>query len=275
VIADRSGPLRFPITRVRSRLYPSMKTQTSHRIHLVTLGTSALLAAAGCASEPDLDLGCAGQALLAFNAMSLNAMTANALAYNALAMNALAFNSLSLEETTIDAAEDCQASHALQLMQYTVGCALGPDQEVTMLLDGAERRLRGQMGLAPEWAEQPCDETCQGWVSACLIARINARGERVEISMRGDHPALAVDRGEAAAFRHEEASYYGSVFAVPIQLNACLPQSNRELDRVCGEADDCPVQIAGDCAELCNDSGCLDEAGQRRAEVVRIFRDAL
>jgi hypothetical protein len=251
-----------------------MKMQTNRRIELVTLAASALLAAAGCASEPDLDVGCAGQALITHNALTFNAMTVNALAFNALAMNALAFNAVSLGETTIDATEDCQTSHALQLMQYTVGCALGPDQEVAVHLDGEEHRLRGQLGLAPEWAEQPCDDTCQGWVSACLIARINARGERVEISMRGDHPALAVDRGEAAAFRHEEARYYGSVFADPVQLNACLPQGNRELDRVCGEADDCPVQIAGGCAELCDDSGCLDGAGQRRVEVVRVFRDA-
>jgi hypothetical protein len=195
---------------------------------------------------------------------------------NAMSLNALSMNGLALGTTSIDESEACQTtSQPLQLMQYTVGCALGPDQEVTVHLDGAEHRLRGEMGLAREWAEQPCDETCQGWVSACLIARINARGERVEISMRGDHPALAVDRGEAAAFPYEEATYYGSVFADSIQLNACLPEGNRELERVCGEADDCPVQIAGSCAELCDDGGCLDGAGQRHAEVVRIFRDAL
>ncbi len=74
-----------------------------------------------------------------------------------------------------------------------------------------------------------CDETCQRWVSACLLARTNAYGAHVEISMRApaDAPqaiknALAVsdverngsDAGDASAapFSLREGAYYGNIF---------------------------------------------------------------
>jgi hypothetical protein len=184
-------------------------------------------------------------------------------------------NGAPLEGIAINGGKPCQPSAALKLMEYTVSCALRPDQDVTVRLDGTDHHLYGQIGLAPRWADQACDETCQSWVSACLIARINARGERVEISLRGDHPALAVGPGEATAFPHQEAAYYGNLFTDPPVLHACLPPDNSQLDRVCGEVEDCPVQIAGPCSEVCDDRGCLDADGQRHAEVVRVFRDRL
>src|SRR5580658_712005 len=52
-----------------------------------------------------------------------------------------------------------------------------------------------------------CDETCQRWVSACVLARTNAYGVHVEISMRApaDAPqaikdALATTSGEVATY---------------------------------------------------------------------------
>jgi len=247
-----------------------MKTQMTHRatlMHLATVTAAALLGAAGCGGEADLEteIGCAGEALTAHNALTFNAMT----------FNGRYLNGAPLEGIAINGGKPCQPSPALKLMEYTVSCALRADQEVTVRLDGTDHHLYGQIGLAPGWADQACDETCQSWVSACLIARINARGERVEISLRGDHPALAVEPGEATAFPHQEAAYYGNLFTDPPVLNACLPPDNSALDRVCGEVEDCPVQIAGPCSEVCDGGGCLDADGERHAEVVRVFRDQL
>jgi len=72
-----------------------------------------------------------------------------------------------------------------------------------------------------------CDETCQRWVSACVLARTNAYGVHVELSMRApaDAPqaikdALAVsdlerngnDAGQPP-FNLREGAYYGNIFA--------------------------------------------------------------
>ena len=64
-----------------------------------------------------------------------------------------------------------------------------------------------------------CDESCQRWVSACVLARTNAYGAHVEISMRApaDAPqavknALATSPGEVETFALREGAYYGNIF---------------------------------------------------------------
>ncbi|HVU52271.1 MAG TPA: HYR domain-containing protein [Polyangia bacterium] len=79
-----------------------------------------------------------------------------------------------------------------------------------------------------KWGQ--CDESCQRWVSACVLARTNAYGVHVPISMRapagppaGASPgkmlqlaavqaALVVGPDEAA-FQEREGAYYGNLFA--------------------------------------------------------------
>jgi hypothetical protein len=85
------------------------------------------------------------------------------------------------------------------------------------------------------WGSGRCDETCQRWVSACVLARTNAYGVHVRISLRAPanapqavRDALAVSDieihgappgtdagGEAGvpAFGTREGAYYGNIFA--------------------------------------------------------------
>jgi hypothetical protein len=70
------------------------------------------------------------------------------------------------------------------------------------------------------WGSGKCDETCQRWVSACVLARTNAYGVHVQISMRApsDAPqavkdALAVSTTERSTFTLREGAYYGNIFA--------------------------------------------------------------
>ncbi len=90
--------------------------------------------------------------------------------------------------------------------------------------------LKGGIGLGINanqstwWESGQCDETCQRWVSACVLARTNAYGVRVEISMRvpNDAPpaiqqalAVRVDEtfDEKALFPTREGAFYGNIFA--------------------------------------------------------------
>jgi hypothetical protein len=85
------------------------------------------------------------------------------------------------------------------------------------------------------WNSGTCDESCQRWISACVLARTNAYGVHVQISMRAPanapqaiKDALAVtdierngaDAGTDAggdagspAFSLREGAYYGNIFA--------------------------------------------------------------
>ncbi len=87
------------------------------------------------------------------------------------------------------------------------------------------------VGTGSKWGD--CDETCQRWVSSCVLARTNAYGEHVEISMRApkDAPlairnALTVSSAErnpcpagddpkdpTCGYTLREGAYYGNIFA--------------------------------------------------------------
>jgi hypothetical protein len=146
--------------------------------------------------------------------------------------------------------------YARQLLQYIYACAMPPTTydasldpnggtlscSSTQACDfGYECNssnvcvvpLRGNIGVGinadeTSWgASGKCDETCQRWVSACVLARTNAYGVHVEISMRApaDAPqaikdALAVSdlerNGDASnvPYNLREGAYYGNIFAM-------------------------------------------------------------
>jgi hypothetical protein len=87
-------------------------------------------------------------------------------------------------------------------------------------------QLDGAIGLGINaddstwWETGRCDESCQRWVTACLLSRTNAYGVHVDISMRApdDAPqkikdALAVTDAERATYTLREGAYYGNLFA--------------------------------------------------------------
>jgi hypothetical protein len=86
--------------------------------------------------------------------------------------------------------------------------------------------LTGSIGVGVNadgttWAASGrCDESCQRWVSACVLARTNAYGVTVDISMRApdDAPAavkdaLRVTDDERAAYTLQEGAFFGNLFA--------------------------------------------------------------
>jgi len=75
-----------------------------------------------------------------------------------------------------------------QFMRYLVSCALRPSQIVTWTSafnPAVSQNYRGDVGLCPEWEVNPPTKECRQRVSACLLARNNAFGVSVAISLRG------------------------------------------------------------------------------------------
>jgi hypothetical protein len=80
---------------------------------------------------------------------------------------------------------------AQHFMSYLVGCALEPGHSVLWKdpLTLTVNKWDGLAGLCPQWETGAPSQQCKNRVSACLLARNNAYGRRVELSMRGEDPA--------------------------------------------------------------------------------------
>ncbi|MBA2544456.1 MAG: hypothetical protein H0V17_32740, partial [Deltaproteobacteria bacterium] len=188
------------------------------------------------------------------NALTGNALTGNALTGNALTGNALTGNALTGNALTGNGLTDGQMNR--EFFRYVYGCAARADQHILVTLDGQEHRFDGAIGLAPEWMSPvseggtgKCDHQCQRWVTACVLARTNAFGVPVPISIRGNHPALSnIGPDELAQFPLREGSYYGNIFGGSLYGDdgryACTgPASNEpsQTARLCSNGGTEPV----------------------------------
>lgn len=215
--------------------------------------------AAACGTEPweteedeDEDVADARSAVVTDNALSANSLSANSLSANALSANALSANALSANSLTMN---ELSSGEARELFKYIVSCALPSGTHIDLTVDGQDYRFDGQLGLASSWGQEggSCDAACMGWVSGCVIARLNKLGVSVPISMRGAHQALATTKAERFEYYHMDGAYYGDIFSTPKLLYACLPPWSSSLPRVCGDSlDGCAVTVAGWCNQTCD-----------------------
>jgi hypothetical protein len=154
---------------------------------------------------------------------------------------------------------------ARMLFAYLYSCAMPAGEQLVLDLGGEQYLFHGGVGLAPEWGEPSgaCDEGCQLWVSACVLARTNATGDRVEVSLRGNHPALQPSAEDLLAFPLREGSFYGNIFTGSLeQTYACagpgssLPGMTARFCSAVG--DSCPISAVGDCvpATQCTSPAC-------------------
>jgi hypothetical protein len=152
-----------------------------------------------------------------------------------------------------------------ELLRYVAYCALPSDETLVVELPGGDGvyELPGRVGLAPAWTDAPCDETCQRWMSACLLAHANGQSAPVEIALRGEHPALAWSLAIEDEFEVEEAAFYGNLFAPRREKYACMGrgffdgswagQTSYLEGRICGLTGGCGLQPTGTCHSLTGD----------------------
>lgn len=122
------------------------------------------------------------------------------------------------------------------VVRYLVECALPEGHAITKLVSGELLEFDGAIGLAPEWEDDACDEDCQEWVSACLLARTNVSEQTVYIWMRADHPAIG--EGTSLLYPSWEASFFGNLFADSASQHFCQgtvvgPLSSQLHGRTC------------------------------------------
>jgi len=66
--------------------------------------------------------------------------------------------------------------------EHLVHCALKDSQRVELEIEGVWVSFDGAAGLAPQWAEETCDQSCTLWVTACMRSRAALHGECLDAS---------------------------------------------------------------------------------------------
>lgn len=140
-------------------------------------------------------------------------------------------------------------------VHHLVECALEADQSVTLPTEPEPTTFHGGIGLAPAWADAPCDVECQEWVSACMFARANAYGIPVIIHARGTHPALTESVDDLRRYPIEEGAFFGNMFTDPPREYACRGTGDDPLSltfRACTlPGNRCGLQVVGPCDRAC------------------------
>ena len=228
-----------------------MQCLRSIRGFALGLAVFAALGPVGCGGEGDDDAETIQAAITVENALTANALTANGL----------------------------RDPLAREFLKYVVSCALDEDDSVAFKIDGKRYEFRGGLGLAPEWGRShgACDGDCQRWVSACVLARVDAAGVKRTISIRGDNRALRPEDNELRRYSDREATYFGNLFVRNQPRYMCLSPGKTSNERVCGDSlDDCPMTVVGSCDDACDDDGrygsfadCSDRGRARHGTVYR------
>ncbi|ATB34984.1 hypothetical protein CYFUS_000396 [Cystobacter fuscus] len=182
-----------------SRVQPFQKPM-SFPLRALLLGVALSSGATGC--QPEQDSGREEATRTGEHSLRVaNSLTTQALALNAITTNPSASAMLiggglqnmfyplggsyaSLQRQLLD-------TDAQQLMSYLVSCALDASSQVPWVdpTSGTPRTWKGKLGLCPEWKTGAPSPECKNRVSACLLARNNALGRRVELSLRGEDPS--------------------------------------------------------------------------------------
>lgn len=146
------------------------------------------------------------------------------------------------------------ASGDVDVVRYVVECALLPGDSIHKNVDGDLVELEGRVGLAPQWKTGACDEDCQQWVTACLLARTNVTGQSVQLWISADHPSVGL--GLSDEYPAHEATFYGNLFAEEPALYFCRGSEEAALmaaanGRTCAgtKPEDCGFTTFGTCLE--------------------------
>ena len=101
-------------------------------------------------------------------------------------------------------------------LKYLASCAL--DRETVLVAETPDGTFEfpGGMALAPDWVRRPLSAAEERWVSACILARTNYFGVKVQISQRSPFPTdahgLQWDAAEASEYPLAEATFFGNIF---------------------------------------------------------------
>ena len=151
-------------------------------------------------------------------------------------------------------------SEGLVQLAYAARCALPANRSLTLSdANGIKHTFTGGIGFAPEWETSSCGQTCQEWVSACLLAMVNTAGVHVPIWLDAEHSAVGF--GQSPSYPHQEGAFFGNVFLSSPSANFCAGRDflvSPVTGRIGSEQDAPPYSdpygTGGKCAGNCTPS---------------------
>jgi len=94
---------------------------------------------------------------------------------------------------------------------YLVRCALPAGKNIVKQDQyGVSYTFTGSLGLASTWETTSCGQTCQMWVTACMLAMVNTTGMHYPIWMDGQ--PTTVGWGTNSSYPYQEGSFFGNLF---------------------------------------------------------------
>lgn len=210
----------------------------------------------GAALEESEDVSVHEEALSSSNRLSMNRLKASSLGVANLSTTPLSADGVTLAPTNLIKSKDGR-----DVLTYLIRCALPPGKKVNAVWNGKVYFYSGLVGVAPAWLTQPLSLSGRRWVTACLLAHVNAYGVEVPISLRGNHPALSTTAPEAVQHPMEEMSFYGDLFTPGAQemfacagkgLQAQWPEDPDEYQakRSCSSDGSCSMSVVGPCYDV-------------------------
>lgn len=245
-------------------------------VSYLLIATVALVSA--CVDLPDEST--TSGALIGTNRIGANRIGANRIGANRLPASRLATTQLSTGQLAVNmqtAGKILETADGREVFSLIVSCAMPPGLILSAKVGSETFLFGGEMGLALGWIIGPLDLAGQGWVSACMLARINANDIAFPISMRGQNPALGLAIGERETWTVEEGAFFGNLFGPieqDIQWYACrgAGQASGESGglalRDCAEPDpaapgltQCGFNFVGDCGTFAASPACEQFSG--------------
>ena len=212
-------------------------------------------------------------------------LATNSLTPAQLAGSSISFNPLN--QATLDTYASTADGRAT--LPYVVGCALPAGVSVTAHYSNkgtaGTATFVGEIGLAPSWRTTALTVQEQRLVSGCVLARVNAAGTPVVVSLRGPSATLAVTSTEAAGYPREEGAFFGNIFqGAAFHIGACQGTAIAPANRRCAQPNgtlggglktECGFSYAGLCSDVCTSgsylSNCTGLNGELYDSVVTVY----
>jgi len=155
----------------------------------------------------------------------------------------------------------------IMVAKYMARCALPTSDSVNVVdYTGRVQHLKGELALAPTWADGECNAACQENISACLMALTNASGQHIPLVLSSTKNALG--GGTDSKFPNQEGAFFGNLFESPVQAYFCKGSGQQNIAtmwysyasdmfnaRMCENgssagSNECPYVGAGDCTGM-------------------------
>jgi hypothetical protein len=163
-----------------------------------------------------------------------------------------------LDGTVLETSDLLTTVLGRSMVSYLVKCALPEGQSVSSSFLGVTHTFPGRVGVAPEWTSGPLSASGRRWLTACVLAHVNATGANVNVLLKGNHPALGGTAGsEGDAYTLREGAFYGDIFKLVPESYAC-PGVGSTANRVCTQSllglglSPCLFLVPGACRGLTN-----------------------